>query len=91
MEKFMKMTTGQRLASVDKISKTSPGGVKDRDKAIEFAENMVSFLHSQLHSEMIKYDVVIKNIEVAQKTLSRLKANGNVNLQLSNMVIHLTS
>jgi len=83
VEDFMKLSTGEKLAYIDKI--------KDRQKAIEFAENMVNFLHSQLHSEMVKYDVQAKNLESASKTLSRLKANGNVNLQLSNLVINLSN
>jgi DNA polymerase III delta prime subunit len=80
-EKFIKLTTGEKLAYIDKI--------KDREKAIELAENLVNFLHSGLHENTVKYSVQAKNIEVAQKTLSGLKANGNVNLQLSNMVINL--
>jgi hypothetical protein len=77
----MRLSIGQKLAFVDKI--------KDREKAIELAESLVNFLHSRLHKNTVKYSVQAKNIEVAQKTLSGLKANGNVNLQLSNMVINL--
>ena len=84
------MTTGEKLAYIDKI--------RDREKAVKLAENSVQFLHSKLHEnevsrawpsadEMVKYDIVAKNIEIADKTLSRLKANGNVNLQLTNFVI----
>jgi len=80
-EKFIKLTTGEKLAYIDKI--------KDRDKAVELTESLVNFLHSGLHGNKVKYSVQAKNIEVAQKTLSGLKANGNVNLQLSNMVINL--
>ena len=82
-EEFMKLPIGEKLAFVDKI--------KDREKAIELAENLVNFLHSGLHENRVKYSAQAKNSETAQKTLSGLKANGNVNLQLSNMVINLTN
>jgi len=80
-ERFMKKTTGEKLAFIDKI--------KDRNKAIEFAENTVNFLHGTLHENDVKYDIQAKNIEAAEKTLSGLKANGNVNLQLTNMTINI--
>jgi DNA polymerase III delta prime subunit len=82
-ENFLKKTTGQKLSYVDKI--------KDRAKAVELAESLVNFLHSELHQNDLKYSVVSKNIEIAQKTLSGLKANGNVNLQLTNMVTQITN
>lgn len=81
MEKFFKMSTGEKLLYVDKI--------KDRDAAIEFAENTVNFMHRCLHEKEVKYSINPENIRVALKTLSRLKGNGNVNLQLSNFVINL--
>ena len=80
-EKFMHLTTGKKLAYIDKI--------KDRDKAIELAESLVYFLHSSLHENGVKYSIQATNLETAAKTLSGLKANGNVNLQLSNFVIKL--
>lgn len=79
--KFLKMTTGEKLNFIDKI--------KDREKAIELAENTVYLLHSKLHSDQVKYSVTAKNIEEATKTLTRLKGNGNVNLQLTNLSINL--
>ena len=80
-EEFTRLTTGEKLAYIDKI--------KDRDKAIELAESLVNFLHSSLHKNELKYSVQAKNLEIASKTLSGLKANGNVNLQLSNLVANL--
>ena len=79
IEDFLKMSIGEKLAYIDKI--------RDREKAVELAENSVQFLHSKLHENEVKYDIVAKNIEIADKTLTRLKANGNVNLQLTNFVI----
>lgn len=77
---FLQMTLGAKLSYIDKI--------KTRDTAIEFAENMVNFMHRSLHDNEVKYDIDIKNINLALETLTRLKANGNVNLQLSNFVIN---
>lgn len=80
IEEFLKMSVGEKLAYIDKI--------KNRESAIEFTENSIRFLHSQLISDRVKYNVVAKNIEIANKTLSRLKANGNIGLQLANFVIN---
>jgi len=83
IEQFSKLTTGEKLAYIDKI--------KDRSKATEFVENMVFFLHSQLQSGVVKYESQVSLLEASTKTLSRLKANGNVNLQLSNLVIQISN
>jgi len=80
IEKFLKMNTGEKLSYVDKI--------KDRGMAIEFAENMVHFMHRSLQQNELKYNISVNNIELALQTLTRLKGNGNVNLQLSNFVIN---
>jgi len=52
---------------------------------------MVNFMHGSLHVNEVKYDVGVEDIRLAIKTLSRLKANGNVNLQLSNLAIQISS
>ncbi|MGA2910613.1 MAG: hypothetical protein ABSE04_02305 [Candidatus Microgenomates bacterium] len=78
VEKFLKLPTGGKLAYVDKI--------KDREKAIEFAESLVNFLHSGLHENKVKYSYQASNINIAVQILTRLKANGNVNLQLTYLV-----
>jgi len=71
IENFSGMTLEQKSAFFDKM--------KERDKAIEFVENLIFFLHE-------KND--FKNMEILLKTLTRLKANGNVNLHLTNLVIN---
>jgi DNA polymerase III delta prime subunit len=81
IEKYLKMSVGKKLAYIDKI--------RDRQKAIELAENTVFLLHRKLHSDQVKYSIVAKNIETVTQTLTRLKANGNVNLQLANLSINL--
>lgn len=81
IEQFLKMTKGERLSYIDKL--------KDRTKAIEFAVNTVNFLHGSLHKNEVEYKSCARNVEVATKTLSGLKANGNVNLHLSNLAINI--
>jgi len=80
-EKFLRLTVGEKLNYIDKI--------KDRDVAIELAGSLVNFLHSQLHLGDVKYDVTVKNVEIAQKTLTNLRANGNISLQLTNLVVRM--
>lgn len=81
IEEFLKMSIGEKLALAEKI--------KDREKAIELVVNSVNFLHSQLHKNGVQYSSTVDKINKATETLTRLKANGNVNLQLTNLVINL--
>lgn len=81
IDNFLSLTTGKKLAYTDKI--------KDRHDALELVESTVNLLHSKLHGDQVKYTQVVSNIEVAEKTLTRLKGNGNVNLQLTNFCINL--
>lgn len=80
---FFDLTTGQKLSYMDKI--------KNRDEAINFIENMAYFMHRSLHQKDVKYKFGTRDIETVLKTLSRLKANGNVNLQCSNLIIQLSN
>lgn len=81
VEEFLNLPVGEKLNYIDKI--------KDRNEAIELVENTVQILHSRLHENRVKYASVAADLEKATKTLSRLKANGNVGLQLTNFVINL--
>ena len=84
-KKFMKLSTGEKLAYIDKI--------KDRDKAIEFTESLVNFYHNAIHSDLRQevgpLDMLARNAETAGTSLNHLKANGNLNLQLTNLIISL--
>jgi DNA polymerase III delta prime subunit len=83
--KFIKLSVGEKLAYIYKI--------KDRDKAIEFTESLVNFYHNVIHSnlrqEVGPLDRAARNAETAGRTLSHLKSNGNLNLQLTNLIISL--
>lgn len=78
---FIKMSKLEKISYIDKI--------KDRAKAIEFVEDILFFMHGSLHKNELKCKFEVREIELTLKTLSRLNANGNVNLQLSNFVINL--
>lgn len=52
--------------------------IRDRNEALAFVESLIYYFHE-------KRDLT--NMELLLKTLTRLKANGNVNLQLSYLAI----
>lgn len=81
LEKFLTLSVGKKFIFIDKI--------KDRKEAIDFVENLVLFTHRKLHSKDVKYEVLARQLEVLEKTLSGLNSNGNVNLQLSLMAINI--
>lgn len=80
-EEFLNFPVGEKLAYTDKI--------KDRGEAVEFVENLIDLTHQELHGEPADYSKLAKNLEVESQTLGSLRANGNVSLQLANMVISL--
>ena len=82
-ENFLSMEIGDKLNYVSII--------KEREEAVEFAERLVFFMHSQLHKNDLKYNKQANMILAATETLTRLKANGNVNLQLANLVSKLSN
>ena len=79
IEEFEKLSEGKRLAFIDQI--------KEREAAIEFIEEYIGFEHNNLIKE--SEEKIATNLKTALKTLKRLKANGNVSLQLANFVISL--
>jgi DNA polymerase III gamma/tau subunit len=70
------------LSTIDKI--------KDRGEAKELVENLISQLHHSLITGKDPLSETAENLEISVRTLNNLKANGNVNLQLTNLVINLT-
>jgi len=53
--------------------------IRDRKEAIDLLEELIFYLHKKGE---------LANMEILLKTLSGLKANGNVNLQLSDLAIN---
>ena len=75
------MTVGERLAYTDQI--------RDRGEAKTFVRNLIETLHNNLHDGATDYSEVADNLEAAQKTFENLEANGNVTLQLTNLIVNL--
>lgn len=78
---FMTMTKGEKLMEVDKI--------KGREEAKTFVTNLIESLHDNLHRAESNFKNQADDLELLQKTLNNLEANGNVTLQLANLVINL--
>jgi len=69
------------LPDIDKI--------KDRREAKEFVQNLINNWHFNLINNSRKQKQTAENLELALSALNNLKANGNVSLQLTDMVINL--
>lgn len=80
-EKFINMSIGERFKEIDKI--------KDRTEALAFVSDIIDTHHCLLHEEGNDLVNIANNLEVEIKTFNNLKSNGNVGLQLTNMVVNL--
>ena len=72
---------------VEQLQKTSR--IWNRQEAILFIENYILHTHSLLLKINDGHRSFGKNIKCANQTLSNLRANGNVQLQLTNFVLGL--
>jgi len=80
VKSFMGLPVGEKLAHIDKI--------RERKKAIDFVENLITHLHELLHKNQ-EYSRLANDIRAANSTLVALKANGNVTLQLTNLAVNM--
>lgn len=80
-ERFLDITTGERLAYCDNI--------KSREEAKAFVIKIINHLHVLITSASENHSNLATNLETASSSLNNLEANGNVNLQLANMVVNL--
>jgi hypothetical protein len=78
---FIRMSPGEKLAKVDKIH--------SREDALEFTQDFVLGCHELLHKTKEKHSLLAKYLKVGTKTFNSLKQNGNVVLQLTDMVVNL--
>jgi hypothetical protein len=72
-EKFTQLKIGQKLSYLDKI--------RTREEALVFVKELIYYLHKNLIANT-------KNISIAQKVFANLKANGNINIQLTYLAIN---
>ena len=79
-QKFLEKDSDERLLFVDKI--------KEREEAVAFVEDLTLGLHSLLLLSQDSHLKLPKYLRTSGETLQRLNANGNVNLQLTNMVLN---
>lgn len=80
-EEFLEMTVGAKLKEIDKI--------KDRGVALAFVTDIIDTHHCLLHEGNNDLVKIANNLVVEIKTFNNLKSNGNVGLQLTNMVVNL--
>lgn len=78
-KEFLAKTVGERLAKVDEI--------KGRDEAVEFVEKLLWSLHTMLLTTKEHHSKIASAAQTSQTTLTRLKANGNVTIQLANLAV----
>ena len=79
-KKFDQMTPGAKLNHISSI--------KDREGAIEFVENMILYYNSQLVNSNF-LSVTAGNLKASDQARSNLLTNGNVRLQLTNLIVNL--
>jgi len=78
---FIKNNETKKLQTISKIW--------GRNDATDFVENFILLSHSLLIKAKNNHLSLAKNMENASKTLRNLKANGNIQLQLTNFVLGL--
>lgn len=78
---FIKMSVPEKLSKMDAI--------KEREDAKEFLVNLIKSLHDLLHKYPARAKMLANYIETTDETLKKIEGNGNVNLQLTNMVLSL--
>lgn len=79
-EKFIKMDTGERLAFMETLRK--------RDEALVFVEDFILACHERL-AKGVDLATISKFLKAANYTRRALKQNGNVTIQLTNLVVNL--
>jgi DNA polymerase III delta prime subunit len=88
VEEFLTSTTDGKLKIIDKIN--------TRQQAVEFVKEIVLYLSERLlnslDSKIAAKDIkdTATQLESAQSTLQSLQANGNIRLQLTNMVARMS-
>ncbi len=81
IQNFLNYSIGERLKYINKIKK--------RDEAITFIKDTINNVHQDLKTGTINYKKLANNIKYLQKTLDALNQNGNVTIQLTNLIVHL--
>lgn len=76
---FLKKTVGEKISLVETI--------RDREGATEFVNEIILGLHELVKEGRGDYGKLARGLTASTLARARLKANGNVILQLTNMVV----
>ncbi|MBI2065896.1 hypothetical protein HYT60_00075 [Candidatus Woesebacteria bacterium] len=76
---FLKKSAGEKISFLEPI--------KDREEAKQFVSGLSLGLHELLREGGADYSLLAQGLRASLLTRERLRANGNVTLQLTNMVI----
>lgn len=79
-KKFLEMESVTRIKKLETI--------REREEAICFMQEFLNGCHTLIHQKETKKRILLKALTLAQKTLTALKQNGNVSLQLTNFAIN---
>jgi hypothetical protein len=77
---FLKMTPDKKLEVVDRI--------RQREEAIAFTENLLKGCHFLLQRTKDRHLFLAQAAKAVTLTRKRLKANGNVTIQLTNLAVN---
>ena len=81
VEEFLNAPIGNKLTLVSEI--------KGREEAKDFVTNLILGSHSLMIKPGTKPTIYSRTIRAANFTLRSLEANGNVTIQLANLVVSL--
>lgn len=81
LKKFLDMSISEKFIFLEKI--------KQREEAIKLIQDLILFWHSLLFEKGVGYTKIPRSLYLAQETLKRLKANGNIALQLTAFAVNL--
>jgi len=80
-EKFTKGSIGEKFQIIEKSKK--------REDAVIFLQNLLEFLQSKITQSKTNLTGVATPLEITQQTLDAVNQNGNVTMQLTNMVVKM--
>lgn len=81
-QRFLKMSTGERLEFTE--------GIRKRDEALVFVENLILACHQKL-ARGSDLENLSRFLKAANNARRALKLNGNVSIQLTNLVVNFES
>ncbi len=82
-QKFIEKSPGEMFNAIDKI--------KERSEALDLVTGIIEYLRIQMEKGETNYKNSAKVAEEAIKTWNKIKGNGYINLQLSNLAIILSA